>query len=183
MRRRSHGYTRSVISSTWVGPGNWARRKKPRRCRRLPHDTNTPSGTYCFGQDDDLDGPFTRLPRGRRGRGPASSVQIISPIGVSVGPTSSNQLYSHIRFTAGSGRGAIDAAKRRLLPYYSLLQSPGARGQGARWSSATLSRAPTTRWTISASGSVPAHRGAGADQGPPVLRVTRSGFLFRNGSC
>jgi hypothetical protein len=93
---------------------------------------NVPAGTYCFGEDTDLDGSSYQAANWPPGaNAPPTAAQIISPIGTGVGPTTSNQLYSHIRFTAGSGRGAFNAQNAGFYPYYSLLQPPASPpGQG-----------------------------------------------------
>ena len=55
--------------------------------------TNSPPGTWCFGQDDDVDGATFQAAAWPPGaNGPGSAVQIISPIGKGFGPTTSIQL-------------------------------------------------------------------------------------------
>jgi hypothetical protein len=93
--------------------------------------TNSPSGVWCFTEgtapnfegDSDVDGPsFQAAAWPPSPSGPGSAAQIISSIGQGFGPTTSNLLYGHIRFTAGSGRGGADANAAGFYPYYSLLQ-------------------------------------------------------------
>jgi hypothetical protein len=91
--------------------------------------TNIPSGLWCFTVgpnglgDSDVDGPsFQAAAWPPSDNGPGSAAQIISPTGVGFGPTTSDLLYEHIRFTAGSGRGGADANAANFYPYYSLLQ-------------------------------------------------------------
>src|SRR5262249_23145617 len=99
--------------------------------------TSVPTtGTWCFtltnSGDSDFDGPTynpNSWPPGTNG--PASAMQITSPTGTGFAPTSSNQLYTHMRFTAGSGGGATDANGAPFYPYYSFLQPAGSPpGQG-----------------------------------------------------
>jgi hypothetical protein len=129
-----HGYTpfNSYINVAWGPEIGHAESSSSPGASGCATTTNTPSGTYSYGQDSDVDGAsFQGANWPPSATGPGSAVQIISPIGTGFGPVTSGQLYTQLLFAASSGTGAADAAAAGFYPYYSLLQPPGsAAGQG-----------------------------------------------------
>jgi hypothetical protein len=121
----AHGYTpfSSFLNVAWgleIGHGEASGSAGASGCATT---TNVPTGTFCFGQDTDVDGgSYVAADWPPGANAPSSSAQLISAIGTGIGPVTSNQLYPTIRFTAGSSNGAGSAAGAAFYPYYSILQ-------------------------------------------------------------
>jgi hypothetical protein len=127
----AHGYTpfSNYLNVAWGPEIGHAEASSSPGASGCATTTNTPSGTYCFGQDGDVDGSSFQAAAWPPGaNGPGSAVQITSSIGTGVGPVTSGQLYTQLLFSAGSGSGASDAANAGFYPYYSLVQPPGSVG-------------------------------------------------------
>jgi hypothetical protein len=142
----AHGYTpfNSFLNVAWgpeIGHSEVNDGKDANTCSTT---TNTPSGTWCFPNNNDNSKPPKAIGDGDvdgasfqaanwppSATGPGSAVQVISSIGTGFGPVTSGQLYPQLRFVAGAGQGIPDAQNAAFYPYFSVVQPPGnVGGQG-----------------------------------------------------